>query len=589
MRPIKSSATQQRKLFASAVSGIWLSLTIGLLPISNHVTSSAFAQSAVSSSRQQAASEPSTISSHLLSSATQQTQGRKHHSLIRKPASSKMATIAPSAVATDTTTSPLSEQIPVSNMTPNTASSQPVTSESFPQANRIQQNNLTAVSSTASIAGNAAVQSSLSSATNSTLSGSTGLTAAAGGSSSGNANGSRGLHRLLSEMPGMSQLITPTSTTPTPPSTPSPAIGASPSSFSFTAQQGGGNPAAQALTISNTGGGTLTWSASDTATWLTLSPASGTGTGAMTLTVATGTLTTGTYTTTLTLSATGAAPVSVPVTFTVIPASTTITLTPSSLSYSGVQGGSTPANQSVTVTSNGSWTASSDTSWLMLSQTSGSGNGTITAGINLGNALAGTNTGTITVTGGGTSRTVSVTLTVTAASLTVLPNSLSFTATQGEANPASQTISISSNQIWTASDDASWLSLSGTSGSSNGTIIASINTASLAIGNHTGTITVIGGGFTRTASVTLTLNTPATSSAALTWNANTEIDLAGYKVYRSTSSGVYGDPIATLQGNVTSYIATGLQSGTTYFFVITAYDNAGNESAYSSEVSKSIF
>jgi fibronectin type 3 domain-containing protein len=89
--------------------------------------------------------------------------------------------------------------------------------------------------------------------------------------------------------------------------------------------------------------------------------------------------------------------------------------------------------------------------------------------------------------------------------------------------------------------------------------------------------------------VTLTLNAPATSSATLTWNANTEGDLAGYKVYRATSSGAYGVPLATLQGNVTSYIATGLQTGTTYFFVITAYDNAGNESAFSTEVSKSIF
>jgi fibronectin type 3 domain-containing protein len=85
------------------------------------------------------------------------------------------------------------------------------------------------------------------------------------------------------------------------------------------------------------------------------------------------------------------------------------------------------------------------------------------------------------------------------------------------------------------------------------------------------------------------LNAPATSSATLTWNANSESDLAGYKVYRATSSGAYGAPLATLQGNVTSYVSTGLQSGTTYFFVITAYDNAGNESAFSTEVSKSIF
>jgi fibronectin type 3 domain-containing protein len=73
------------------------------------------------------------------------------------------------------------------------------------------------------------------------------------------------------------------------------------------------------------------------------------------------------------------------------------------------------------------------------------------------------------------------------------------------------------------------------------------------------------------------------------WNGNTESDLAGYKVYRATSSGAYGAPIATLIGNVTSYVATGLQNGTTYFFVITAYDNAGNESVFSTEVSKSIF
>jgi fibronectin type 3 domain-containing protein len=75
----------------------------------------------------------------------------------------------------------------------------------------------------------------------------------------------------------------------------------------------------------------------------------------------------------------------------------------------------------------------------------------------------------------------------------------------------------------------------------------------------------------------------------LTWNANTESDLAGYKVYRATAPGAYGAPIATLQGNVTGYVATGLQVGTTYYFVVTAYDNAGNESAYSNEVSKSVF
>jgi fibronectin type 3 domain-containing protein len=76
---------------------------------------------------------------------------------------------------------------------------------------------------------------------------------------------------------------------------------------------------------------------------------------------------------------------------------------------------------------------------------------------------------------------------------------------------------------------------------------------------------------------------------SLTWNANTESDLAGYKVYRATASGAYGAPIATLQGNIRSYVANSLQLGTTYFFSITAYDTMGNESIHSNEVSKSIF
>ena len=93
----------------------------------------------------------------------------------------------------------------------------------------------------------------------------------------------------------------------------------------------------------------------------------------------------------------------------------------------------------------------------------------------------------------------------------------------------------------------------------------------------------------KTVAVTLTVNAPATSSATLTWNANTESDLAGYKIYRATTSGGYGTPITMLQGNVTTFIASGLQLGTTYYFVITAYDSAGNESPLSNEVNKSIY
>jgi hypothetical protein len=248
--------------------------------------------------------------------------------------------------------------------------------------------------------------------------------------------------------------------------------------------------------ISNAGGGTLTWSASDNALWLTVSPASGTGNGPVTVNVATGTLTAGTYNGVITLSGSGASAVTVPVSFTV----------------------------------------------------------------------------------------------TAAAALNVSPINLGFTATQGAANPANQSVTVTSNSTWTVSENASWLSISPASGANNGSIVVSVNAAAAVAGSNTATISVAGGGISRSVAVALTLNAPSTSSATLTWNANTESDLAGYKIYRATASGAYGAPIATLQGGAaTNFLATGLQSGTTYFFVVTAYDTAGNESPYSNEVSKSIF
>ena len=370
-----------------------------------------------------------------------------------------------------------------------------------------------------------------------------------------------------------------------------PAIGVTSPSLSFTAQQGGSNPAAQPLSIRNTGGGTLSWTARDNVAWLTLSPAAGTGNGTVTITPVLGSLGVGTHTGIITLSAPGAQPVSVPITFVVTPAPISITLSPSSLTYTGVSGGSNPANQSVTVTANGNWTASVNAPWLKLSTTSGSGNGTIIARVDLGSVSAKTNTASLSVTAGNTTRTLGVTLTLSDGSLTLSSNSLAFTATQGLANPSSKTITVQSAGSWTATKAAPWLVLSQTSGSANGTITANVDTSKATQGENQATITVASGSIIKTVTITLTLNAPSSSSATLTWKANSETDLAGYKVYRSTVPGKYeqSNLIALLPKNMTTYQATGLQSRTTYFFVVTAFDIAGNESGYSNEVSKSVY
>ena len=83
---------------------------------------------------------------------------------------------------------------------------------------------------------------------------------------------------------------------------------------------------------------------------------------------------------------------------------------------------------------------------------------------------------------------------------------------------------------------------------------------------------------------------PSPGSVILTWTANREPDLAGYKVYVGTASGTYSFPgSAFVIGKVTSYTVSNLPMGQTYFFAISAYNSAGNESLLSAEVSKSLF
>jgi len=426
--------------------------------------------------------------------------------------------------------------------------------------------------------------------------------AAAGTSSTstsgGGSAGGRSMSRLVAEMSGLTQLLSSSSA---PGVSVNPAIGTSPTSLSFSAQQGGSNPFAQTVTISNTGGGTLNWSANASTTWLSVSPASGTSIGAVTVTVGTAALTAGTYNGVITITATGASSMTVPVTFTVTtaPVPPAIGASPTSLAFTATQGGSNPANQTLSISNTGggtlNWSASPNTTWLAVSPASATGNGTLTVSASTGILTAGSYTGNIILSATGASNiTVPVTFTVTSVqTISLSPSNLNYTATQGAANPANQTVSLTSTGgtiPWTVSDNASWLSVSPTSGNSSSTLTTAVNTSGLAAGTYNGTITVSATGSTsKMVGVTLTVSTPTTSSATLTWTPNTDPDLAGYKIYQATASGAYGASLATVSAGTATYQATGLAANTTYFFVITAYDSAGNESSFSDEVSKRIF
>ncbi|HNW60327.1 MAG TPA: fibronectin type III domain-containing protein [bacterium] len=72
----------------------------------------------------------------------------------------------------------------------------------------------------------------------------------------------------------------------------------------------------------------------------------------------------------------------------------------------------------------------------------------------------------------------------------------------------------------------------------------------------------------------------------VTWDANTESDLAGYRIYYGVAPSVYPEMVDV--GNVTSYTIQNLTEGQTYYLVVTAYDRSGNESLPSTEVTASV-
>lgn len=386
---------------------------------------------------------------------------------------------------------------------------------------------------------------------------------------------------------GTRRTVLPVSLTVSPPISTS-SFNVSPPSLAFSGTAGGASPAAQTFGVSNTGSGTLSWAASDSAGWLVLSPMSGTNNGSVTANVNLTGLAAGTHSTTITVTATGATPKAIPVTLTLTAATPTpsIGLNTTSLGFAGTVGGTNPTAQTIAVSNVGggtlSWTASENAAWLALSPTSGTNNGIVTASVNLTGLTAGTYNATVTVSASGvTAKTLPVTLTITAttagATIGFSPTSLTFTGTVGGTNPAAKPISISntggSTLSWTASDNIAWLTLSPVSGTNRGTVTASVNMTGLAAGTYNGIITVTASGSTnspRQIPVSFTLSASTAGTATLNWNASTELDLTGYKVYRGTGSGTYGAPLATLPRTTTNYAATGLQNGTTYFFVITA-------------------
>src|SRR6185437_2021444 len=200
----------------------------------------------------------------------------------------------------------------------------------------------------------------------------------------------------------------------------SPTISLSPGSLTFSATAGGANPAAQNVTVSNSGGGTLALpttsiSYGSGSGWLSVNCTGSSAPYTCSNQATTGSLAAGTYNATVNVSSSGASntPDTYTVSFTVNSGSApTISLSPNTLSFSATTGGSNPAAQNVTVSNGGGGTLASPTTsitygsgsgWLSVSCTGSSAPYTCSTQAALGSLASGTYTATVQVASSGAS------------------------------------------------------------------------------------------------------------------------------------------------------------------------------------------
>jgi len=222
-------------------------------------------------------------------------------------------------------------------------------------------------------------------------------------------------------------------------------IAVSPSSLQFAYTVGATIPSSQSLQISNSGTGTLAWSATASVSWLTLSATSGTAPSTLSVSISPASLSAGTYSGSIQLSATGASnsPITVAVSLTVAAAVVppSLAVTPKTLTFNYASGGAVPAPQSLSIAETGAgtpslaWTASTTALWIGLSAASGTAPATLSVSVNAANMPAATYTGSVQITAAGAAgspASIAVTLVVTgtqpAGSITALVNGASYQA-----------------------------------------------------------------------------------------------------------------------------------------------------------------
>jgi uncharacterized protein (TIGR03437 family) len=284
-------------------------------------------------------------------------------------------------------------------------------------------------------------------------------------------------------------------------------LAVSPASLTFAGVQGGANPDAATIFISNTGVGTLSWTATSTATWLSVDKALGVAPAALTVSVNSSGLAVGSYQGSITIkSGTAQQAVSVTLALSQPPVQAELAVTPANLTLTAVAGSTAMQTKSVAISSSGaalSWTATVDAgtgaTWLTLPATTGTTPSPFIIQVNPTGLAAGQYAGVVSISAPNTAvQAVNVMLQVSSApEIVVQPTVIVFAGKTGGAI-SSQTLNVSTAGGESISFSATlglpqgqnWLLASPTSGTSPQTLTLTPDTTGLAAGNYTGTITV---------------------------------------------------------------------------------------------------
>lgn len=394
-------------------------------------------------------------------------------------------------------------------------------------------------------------------------------------------------------------------------STSAPSIALSPASLSFTGTAGGSVPAPKTMSLTNPGGGRLSWNITPSAPWLVVTPTTGTTsteTDTISVTANTAGLAEGSYSEMLTIGGDGLnAPQQVMVNLTLSGQSAqapALSVSPSSLTASLSENSTSIYVFDIVSTGGGelSWAAKDPVNWLTKDLDFGTAPGKITVTLDSNGLAQGTYQTTLTISASGVAGSpviIPVTMTVgtsgampsqtQAPHLSVSPSSLAVVTPVGSIGPLTYHVNISNSGgggslQWTVKDPVNWFAKKEDFGMTPAALEVYFYPEQLPPGIHSTSLSVILPGASNsplTIPVSLTVGSPGTASATLSWSGNSESDLAGYKIHYGTSPGGYTNFVSV--GNVTTYTLNGLSTGRTYYFAVSAIDKTGNESGPSGE------